>query len=51
MKITRFFKTILMADFIGGLFIAVKENLNQKKQSIIHLKKVKLAQDTGANML
>ena len=31
MKITRFFKTILMTDFISGLFIAVKELLNLKK--------------------
>ena len=31
MKITRFFKTILMTDFIGGLLIAVKELFKSKK--------------------
>ena len=31
MKITRFFKTILMTDFIGGLFIAIKEIFKPKK--------------------
>ena len=31
MKITRFFKTILMTDFIGGLFIAIKELFKPKK--------------------
>ena len=31
MKITRFFKTILMTDFISGLFIAVKELFKPKK--------------------
>ena len=51
MKITRFFKTILMTDFIRGLFIAIKEFLNQKKLLIIHLKKEKLAQDLEVSML
>tara|TARA_B100001142_G_scaffold288177_1_gene304187 strand:+ start:596 stop:721 length:126 start_codon:yes stop_codon:yes gene_type:complete len=41
MKITRFFKTILMTDFIGGLFIAIKEIFKKKRQSIIHLKKAR----------
>mgnify|MGYP003332835794 FL=1 len=31
MKITRFLKTILMTDFISGLFIAVKEIFKPKK--------------------
>jgi len=31
MKISRFFKTILMTDFISGLFIAVKELFKSKK--------------------
>ena len=31
MKITRFFKTILMTDFIGGLLIAIKEVFKSKK--------------------
>ena len=31
MKITRFLKTILMTDFIGGLFIAIKELFKPKK--------------------
>ena len=31
MKISRFFKTILMTDFIGGLFIAIKELFKSKK--------------------
>ena len=31
MKITRFFKTILMTDFIGGLFMAIKEVFKSKK--------------------
>ena len=51
MKITRFFKTILMTDFIGGLFKAIKKFLNLKKLLIIHLKKEKLAQDIEENML
>ena len=31
MKITRFFKTILMLDFLSGLLIAIKEIFKQKK--------------------
>ena len=31
MKITRFFKTIFMTDFVGGLFIAIKELFKSKK--------------------
>ena len=31
MKISRFFKTILMTDFIGGLFMAIKEIFKSKK--------------------
>ena len=31
MKITRFLKTILMTDFMGGLFIAIKELFKPKK--------------------
>ena len=31
MKITRFFKTIVMTDFVGGLFIAIKELFKPKK--------------------
>ena len=31
MKITRLFKTILMTDFLGGLFIAIKELFKSKK--------------------
>ena len=31
MKITRFLKTILMTDFIGGLFIAIREIFKPKK--------------------
>ena len=31
MRITRFFKTILMTDFIGGLLIAIKELFKTKK--------------------
>ena len=31
MKITRFFKTILMTDFISGLLIAIKELFKSKK--------------------
>ena len=31
MKITRFLKTILMTDFIGGLIIAIKEIFKSKK--------------------
>ncbi len=33
MKISRFFKTILMTDFIGGLYIAIKELFNSKKNN------------------
>ena len=43
MKITRFFKTIFMTDFIGGLLIAIKELLDQKLL-IIHLKKEKISE-------
>jgi len=45
MKINRFLKTVLMADFISGLLIAIKKFLNQKKLLIILLKKEKLALD------
>ena len=31
MKISRFLKTIFMIDFIGGLFIAIKELFKSKK--------------------
>ena len=31
MRITRFIKTILLADFISGLFIAIKESFKPKK--------------------
>ena len=31
MNISRFFKTIFMTDFIGGLFIAIKELFKPKK--------------------
>ena len=31
MKIKRFFKTILMIDFVTGLLIAIKESFRQKK--------------------
>ena len=31
MKISRFIKTILMTDFISGLFIAIKEIFKSKK--------------------
>ena len=31
MKISRFLKTILMTDFIGGLLIAIKELFKSKK--------------------
>ena len=41
MKIIRIIKTVFMTDFVGGLFIAIKQFLNQKKQLIIHLKKEK----------
>ena len=32
MKISRFLKTILMTDFIGGLFIALRELFKSKKK-------------------
>jgi hypothetical protein len=41
MKLSRFFKTIFMTDFVGGLLIAIKELFKSKKTLIIHLKKVK----------
>ena len=31
MKLKRFFKTILMIDFVTGLLIAIKESFRQKK--------------------
>ena len=31
MKITRFFKTVLMLDFLSGLLIAIKELFKPKK--------------------
>ena len=51
MKITRFFKTILMIDFITGLLIALRELFRPKKQLIIHLKKAKLVLDIEESML
>ncbi len=33
MKIKRFFKTILMIDFVTGLLIAIKESFRQKKNN------------------
>ena len=51
MKFSRFFKTILMVDFLGGLFIAIKELFKKKKQLTTLSRKVKLVQDTEVNML
>ncbi len=51
MNISRFFKTIFMTDFLGGLFMALKEFFKPKKQLIIHLRKVKLVQDLEENTL
>ena len=31
MKLSRFFKTIFMTDFVGGLLIAIKELFKSKK--------------------
>ena len=31
MNLSRFFKTIFMVDFVGGLFIAIKELFKPKK--------------------
>ena len=31
MNLSRFFKTIFMVDFVGGLFIAIKEFFKPKK--------------------
>jgi len=39
MKITRFLKTILMVDFVSGLFIAIKELFRAKKTKLIILLK------------
>ena len=50
MKLSRFFKTIFMTDFAGGLLLRSKRYLNQKKQSIILLKKEKLVLDLEENM-
>ncbi len=50
MKLSRIFKTIFMIDFISGLSIAIKETFKKKKLLIIHLKKVKLAQELEVNM-
>ena len=44
MKISRFFKTILMTDFISGLFIAVKELFKQKKKINYPFEKGKIIQ-------
>ena len=41
MKLSRFFKTIFMTDFVGGLIIAIKEIFKSKKLSIILSKKEK----------
>ena len=43
MKIKRFFKTVLMIDFVTGLLIAIKESFRQKKLLIIRLKKAQSA--------
>jgi len=50
MKLSRFFKTIFMTDFAGGLFIAIKEIFKSKKTIIIHLKKEKLVLDLEESM-
>jgi hypothetical protein len=50
MKLSRFLKTIFMTDFVGGLFIAIKELFKSKKQSTIHSKKEKLALDLEVSM-
>ena len=51
MKISRIFKTIFLLDFVGGLIVAVKVLLDQKKLLIILLRKEKLAQGIEVNML
>ena len=51
MKIKRFFKTILMIDFVTGLLIAIKESFRQKKTINFHLKKVLLAHEPEVSML
>ena len=50
MKISRFFKTILLLDFLSGLLIAIKEIFKDKKTINYLLKKEKLAQDLEVNM-
>ena len=51
MNLNRFLKTIFLTEFFLAIFKAIREILDQKKQLIILLKKVKLVQDTEANML
>jgi formate hydrogenlyase subunit 6/NADH:ubiquinone oxidoreductase subunit I len=50
MKLSRFFKTIFMTDFVGGLLIATKELFKPKKTINYPLKKVKLAHVLEVNM-
>ena len=51
MNISRFIKTVLMADFIGGLFIAIKELFKPKKTINYPFEKVKLAPVLEVSML
>ena len=41
MKINRVIKTVFMADFFGGLLLAIKKIFKSKKLSTIPLKKEK----------
>ena len=50
MKITRFFKTILMVDFVTGLFIALREMFKPKKTINYPFEKAKLVQGLEESM-
>ena len=41
MKFNRLLKTIFLAEFVSGLFIAIKEIFKEKRLLIILMKKVK----------
>ena len=51
MKLSRFFKTIFMTDFLGGLFIALKELFKSKKTINYPFEKGKIVLDLEGSML
>ena len=50
MKILRFFKTILLLDFLSALFLAFKEIFKEKKTINYPFEKGKISQDSEESM-